>query len=183
MKKAIIRTSGLISILLAMLFVMACNSTHYAFDNWDKNNNDQLNDEEFINNLETTNYIKEHDTNNDSIIDEEEFHQMVFGVWDENDNNEISKSEWKDGYQYFFENSGYNWEFNDWDIDGNNQITQDEFSDGFEDSRIFETWNLNRDEGLDYNEMAFGLYNTWDSNNNGFIEKDEFKENIELWGV
>ncbi|UZH54150.1 hypothetical protein JRG66_09075 [Salinimicrobium tongyeongense] len=102
------------SILTILIFGLACGQDGegaklYKAFNKDQNNN--LNDEEFLNAIAEMDY---------------------FGKWDQNRNGTLSEEEWYNGVNDFL--GGYQIsaveEFGEWDLDGNNKVSMEEFNEG-----------------------------------------------------
>lgn len=68
-----------------------------------------------------------------------------------------------------------------WDRDSDGVLGQDEFSQGFFDTDLFETWDLNEDDLLDFTEFSETLYVIWDADDDGDLSADEWDDAVDAW--
>ena len=142
-----------------------------AFADFDTNNDGVLDSTEvtgiYANNFE------EWDTDDDDLLDQDEFNTTTFSLTDMDDNDGVDEDEWNDGFASFFGNWN-NDDFATFDEDANNIINTDEWNSAFADSEWFGTFDSNDDEFLGEDEWDAGLFNDWDANDDDEIDEDEF---------
>lgn len=110
------------------------------------------------------------DTNQDKLIDQEEFGRAMFDRVDTNRDGRLDQSEIytiTGGYPAFG-----TWE--SWDLNRDMRVDRDEFRTwNIGAGGMFTMWDTNRDMYLDHREMARGVFDTWDVNRNGVLEAAE----------
>lgn len=107
------------------------------------------------------------DTDGDNALNQDEFYEGFFTVWDQDNNQSISQKEFDVATENLFVN--YNFDeygmFSDWDTDGNSEISDDEFINGMvmvfnsdpeqeSTSKLLTIWDLDNDEKIERIELS-----------------------------
>lgn len=164
-----------LSIAFAILLVAGCNrQVNLDFYDFDLNENNQIEESEFVE-VFTDNFYQDWNKTDDPYLDDEAFHQVVFDVWDVDDDEFMTRDEWVRGYDYYYGNYVVV-DYEDIDLNKDNYIVYQEYYDVVGDTDFFVEWDLNRDLNISEEELAQGVFNRWDVNNDGIIDLDEFVE-------
>ena len=106
------------------------------------------------------------DTDDDGLLDENEFRQIgYYEIWNTDRRDELTEEELETG----FVNALL---FEEWDVNGDGLIGEGEFR--FADEAWFETWDADDDGTLDEHEFYGGIFATWDIDDDGLIDEEEF---------
>jgi hypothetical protein len=151
-----------------------------SFADYDADKNNLLTTRELTRGLEDREYFKEWDKNNDSKLDQKEFTNNMYTVFDADQNDRIEEKE----FNVLTNNvdAVEDAEFDDWDDNDNNWLDNEEFAEQFDEADIFDAFDANDNDTVDYNEYGEGLAGVWDKNDDGFLMLDEFgvEEGVEV---
>ncbi|WP_162052226.1 EF-hand domain-containing protein [Pontibacter pamirensis] len=130
---------------------------------WDSN--------EFNSTFASNDYYEDWDTNDDILLDLNEFNTGLYDTWDLNDDNQLDENEWNTASNdWGLENETWS----EWDTTGDGFLDNNEFGTGFADSGWFNNWDLDNDSMLGEREFTDGLFGQWDSNADGILDDNEF---------
>ncbi|GAA0894280.1 hypothetical protein GCM10009122_39610 [Fulvivirga kasyanovii] len=124
-------SATLLAFIFAFAFVACENNNYddgYAFDDWDDDSDELVDQDEFGNTFSDAGYYDDWDLDNDEFIDEDEWQSGVTNNFD--------------GYDY----DTYG-EFSDWDTDNDNLLDEDELVIG-----NFTVWDTDRDGNIEVAE-------------------------------
>ncbi|MBD3239001.1 MAG: hypothetical protein GF331_00340 [Chitinivibrionales bacterium] len=88
--------------------------------------------------LEEEGLFDDWDTNGDGLIDPQEFSTNMFEMWDSDNDDGISRSEWEQSQARWFEDT---YEFDEWDTDGNGVLSFEEFDAGVRENNVLDAWD------------------------------------------
>lgn len=167
MKRLIIGT------LIFLTGLISCErETELTFEDFDKNNNDLINQEEFQD-VFTSNFYDDWNITDDAYLDDEDFYTAVYRVWDVDDDELLSEEEWMLGYDHHYgDYIAENYEVLDVDNDG--YLEYVEYQNALADSDFFLSWDVDENENIDEEELAKGVFERWDLDNSGYLERDEY---------
>merc|ERR1712065_101135 len=74
-----------------------------TFQQWDTNSNNLISRYEF-HNMYTQYFYNDWDENNNGVVDKEDFLSKVYVVWDIDNDNLISDTEWNEGFENNYAN-------------------------------------------------------------------------------
>lgn len=164
-------------------FTMACTTQPDGktedsdYGAWDTDADEFIDNNEFRNAFSTSPYYKQWNTNSDQVVDRGEFAQGFFQTIDEDGNGVLSASEWQNGRDAYFGDSGMDdyQTLDTWDQDGDEQVQPEEFAQVLEQADYLAEWDEDGDEQLAEDEIADGVFTMWDTDANGVIEAEEYK--------
>ena len=110
-----------------------------------------------------------------------EFYDYSFTHLDRNKDGNLDNNEWKYGHDNFYGSSGVSSNFEEYDGDGNANLSQEEYMNSFSDSDYFKSYDTNKDNYIDTNELNLRTYQDLDKNRDGILDQNEFKENRSLY--
>lgn len=161
-----------ISILLA---ITGCNrETNLGFSDLDLNNDNEINKLEFTE-VFTDNFYQDWNKTDDEYLDDDEFHQVVYNVWDANDDRRLSEEEWTMGYDYYY-GAHVIVDYDKIDLNKDNYLVMNEFENVLTGTNFFVEWDTDKNLQIDEKELAHGVFERWDIDNSGKLEPDEFAE-------
>ena len=101
-------------------------------------------------------------TDQNNVLDKNEFYQGIMNVWDGDDDGSINKQEFQTGTKEFFANYNYKkyGRFADWDTDGDGSINQSELEKGMMST-------------VTSDKAAEAFVTIWDTDNDDKIERVE----------
>ncbi len=151
-----------------------------SFADYDADDNNLLTARELTRGLEDREFFSEWDRNNDQKLDEREFASHLYTVVDVNQNDRIDRDEFvflQDNFDAFADAT-----FSGWDDNRNDWLDNEEFFTQIEDAEIFDQWDANETDYVEYNEYGEGIVGLWDENEDGFLELGEFgfEEDMEV---
>lgn len=145
------------------------------FQTFDTDQDNYVSQEEFELGAEQVTLFGTMDVNEDKKITDEEFHASLFGLWDRDNNKQLTKSEYLYGALRFFpEDTDELAEFADIDQDDDNRLSRDEFIANMDDIALFDQWDLDDDAEISPAAMAQVLRDVWDVDRDFRISKEEF---------
>lgn len=119
----------------------------------------------------STNHFEGWDTNDDSLLDEKEFYESLYGTWDTDDDSLLGEAEWSraaSGFGLKNENGP------NWDTSGEGILDVSEVAAGLRDSNLFAAWDTNGDSMLTEREYSGGLFEQWDKNGDKVLDEKEY---------
>lgn len=151
-----------------------------SFADYDADENNFLTARELTRGLEDREFYGEWDKNDDQMLDEREFAAHFYTVVDVNEDDRIDRDEFefvKANFDQFSDTT-----FSKWDKNKNDWLDNDEFFTQVEDAEVFDDWDTNDTDNVEYNEYGKGVVGMWDGNDDGFLELDEFgfEEEVEV---
>jgi Ca2+-binding EF-hand superfamily protein len=162
-------------ITISMVLMSSCRKTeNLKFEDWDKDHSSVIEKDEFRQ-VFTKYYYKDWNKSEDPYLDDEDFYSSVYRIWDLDNDDYMSEEEWVRGYEYYYGDYVV-LEYMDVDIDNDGFIDYDEYYGSLADTDFFMTWDANKDNYLDEEELANGVFEVWDRDDSGVIEKDEYEE-------
>lgn len=151
---------------------MALPPDDLTFDDFDKDGNALISRSEFVD-VFTFNYVDDWNTTDNDYLDDEDFFQVVYRVWDVDHDNKLTDQEWKLGYENYFRNYVVA-RFEDIDVDDDSYIMYSEYYDLLGDTDFYAAWDFDGDLQISQAELARGVFNNWDMDNSGFLDRGEF---------
>lgn len=152
------------------------STTGYAqnmnFEDWDKDANKRITHSEF-NSIFTKLYWDDANEQDDNILDDDDFYDIVFSFWDHNNDSLITEQEWMTRYEYNYTDY-IDKDFDDIDKDNNTYIDYSEYDSVIYKTKFYEEMDVNKDEFMDELELSRAIFNLWDLDNSNFIEPDEY---------
>ncbi len=162
-------------IMMSLFFVPIANAkSNLVFSDWDSNGDALISRSEFVDRF-TENYVNDWDIINDDHLDDEDFFNASFTIWDDDSDEQLSEQEWLYGYDYFYGDYVSD-EFVSVDVDGDGFIEYTEYYDVLSPTTIYTDWDVDGDNYLNEYELARMVFNNWDYDNSNFIEIDEYND-------
>lgn len=161
------------SLALSFLLLTAASPPDdLVFEDFDKNDNGLISRSEFVKAF-TYHYVDDWNTTDNAYLDDEDFYQVAYSIWDTDLDGKLSDEEWTVGYENYFDDYlVVNYE--DIDVDADGYIVYKEYYDVIGDTDFFGYWDFDMDERLSQAELARGVFNFWDADNSGFIDLGEY---------
>ena len=164
-----------ISGLMALLMLSGCNrETNLGFTDFDLNENNEIDKLEFTE-VFTDNFYQDWNKTDDEYLDDDEFHQVVYNVWDADGDNRLTEDEWTMGYDYYY-GAHVIVDYDKIDLNKDNYLVMNEFENILTGTNFFVEWDTDKNLQIDENELAEGVFERWDIDNSGKLEQDEFAE-------
>ena len=113
--------------------------------------------------------------NEAAVLDDTDYYENTYDVWDEDDNDLLDKNEYNLGYDYSYGDYVVS-DFNSVDTDGDGYVDYTEYETSVADTDMFNEWDMDKDQTLSDNEISRMVFNNWDYDNSNFIEKKEWEE-------
>lgn len=138
-----------------------------------------LNDDGYLDRAEIAAWLDEAgvfnrlDENEDSVLEPTELDDGVFHLWDLDDDDRISFSEWDVTISDWYPRDLDYLSFSDWDLDGNSTLSMPEVEEGLE----FTGWNrlaMDDDPKLTFDDFVDAYFRVWDRDGDGLIDIAEF---------
>lgn len=156
-------------------------SAYKHFDDWDQDRNHFISLEEFHDAFKQSEYWSKWDINNDGWLNKDEFKNIVFRFWDKNGDGLIERDEWFDATPVWFGINDHG-SFEDWDENNNTFIEKgDEFDQRIDFYKLYDIWDLNNDNKVDFEDFVNFSYVVWDESKDEHIDKKEWGKNYALW--
>jgi hypothetical protein len=171
-------------IFLLSVTLMACGTEDYrAYADWDVNDDNFIDEEEFVDAFIASDYVADWDMDGDDMITYGELYGVYYHIWDVDDDNALSQSEWSNAVNTYLTeyNETIYGDFNDWDINQDEIITKNEYMEAVLDTDFFNSWDLDSDATISEEEFARGVYEYWDTDGDGMIEAVEYEEWNEVY--
>lgn len=109
--------------LLAACLALACSAAYANFDDWDRDGDDQISEQEFYSAVREAARFDAVDEDNDGLVDEEEFDDAeIDGDWDQ----------WAGDDSYLDADELYGQTFDAFDEDGDGNWDEDEYDEAGE---------------------------------------------------
>ncbi|MDF9795688.1 Ca2+-binding EF-hand superfamily protein [Catalinimonas alkaloidigena] len=166
---------------IMMLGFSACNSSNNegtAFQDWDSNQDELLDNNEFDNAFTNSPYFDNWNQDGDQYISENEFYQSYAAMIDENEDGNISNEEWDAAVNSYF--SGYDFKvenlMEEWDQNSDGNLSKEEITSSLAESDYFDEWDSDGDEQLSEKEFAKGTFSTWDTDGDGLVQAEEYAD-------
>ncbi|MFP4060041.1 MAG: hypothetical protein ACOCXD_00500 [Bacteroidota bacterium] len=162
--------AGLIAIL-----IMACKrEVELSFNDFDKNGNDQVERREFVD-VFVKHYYDDWNTKDNEYLDDEDFYMSTYMLWDENNDDLLSREEWTMGYEHYY-GQYIDDEFEELDKDVNGYIDYNEFLNAIAKTDIFADWDIDASRYINEKELAVGVFENWDIDSSNTLDKHEFEQ-------
>lgn len=142
------------------------------YADWDVDSDAQLARDEFGDWTRERGVFTEWDYDQNSTIGEEEFAGGMLGIWDDNDDEMLSETEWNDNVGDWFDEDHST--FAAWDANADGSLTRDELRQGFVDTEWFGDWDMTDDNELDENEFSDGFFGLFDEDRSGYLDENEW---------
>ena len=161
--------------LLFAVTLLSCNrEKELTFNDFDKNNNGIIDEQEFEE-VFTANYYDDWNRKNNDYLDDEDFYLTSYEVWDVDDDERLTEEEWLFGYDYHYGDFIVE-EYEVIDIDGDGFIEYVEYEDVLNDTPFYTQWDVDASEYLSDTELAEGIFEIMDKDNDQVLDEDEYLE-------
>ncbi len=128
------------------------------------------------------NYFENLDTNNDNLLDKQEFSASLFDTWDTNNDGILRDNEWNAAVNDYGFKDNSTWAWSSWDANSDTKLTKAEFNAGVGNTDMFESWDKNNDKMLDEKEYSEGLVNLWnDADIDGELDEEEYRVKVKKY--
>jgi len=177
------RSIGPALIIATLLFLVTpAFAQNLTFMDFDKNGDEQIDQKEFEK-LFADSFWDDwiYEPSSESGLNEQAFYRSAFNQVDIDDDDLVSKQEWKHGYGHYYGGEIAD-DFDAYDLNNDQYISYSEYSKAMTDKRYFSTWDTNYDAYADAVEVATAIFNQWDQNSNGSWDAEEFKEFDTFYG-
>lgn len=159
------------ALMTETITVFAGTGETAVFADFDTNNDGNL-DRTEVPNIYQNNFA-EWDTDDDNLLNQDEFNTTTFSLTDMNDDDGIDTDEWDMGFASFFGNWNDD-DFATFDADSDGILTSAEWNEAFAESDWFGTFDSDDDDMVGEAEWDEGLFGDWDTNDDDMIDEDEF---------
>lgn len=143
-----------------------------AFDDLDRDGDDNLDAEEFYGATEV--YYDVLDMDQDGRLTDRELSDGLFGVWDANRDGRLSERELDRGAVAWFP-AGVDTDFRAWDDNDDFEIDRAEFHAGLERERVLSSWDGDGDGQVTDLELTGAMFETWDMDRSSGIDALEWR--------
>lgn len=167
-------TAFTLALLLSTAPAGAQTDAEAGWDTWDADASGAISQEEFRSKAEETGLFGIWDENDDDQISSEEYGNGLFSVLDDDDDGALTVSEWDEGIDRIFGEQAANLETSAWDDDGDGTITREEFNGQIGEAGLFASMEPGDDEQLGQDEFLGGLFETADADDDQEVSNDEF---------
>jgi len=166
----------LVSILITSLHLSA-QTDQDPFMYSDADGNGTLNRAEYGVAWERVRAFDYWDSDDDGLIENEEYSSGVRERYDYDRNQNLSRGEW-DRSTPWSEDLG---SYEVYDLNGDNVVDEDEWNEGVQSFSYDEAYDTDRDGALNKEEYTDMTYDSADMDRDGEISVDEFQENRPHW--
>ena len=145
----------------------------YGYETWDADRDRRLTATEFAGVSRDRAYSR-WNTTADGGLDQNELGTGLYGLWDADDNNQLTESEWSTGTARWNRSGVTYGEFGTWDANSDGWLDQSEMTGGLERAGFYSTWDTDRNDLVDESEFGGGLFDTWDANDDQAVDANEW---------
>lgn len=165
----IMKNSGMIFFIL--LIFSAPVAMAQDFDDYDIDTDGLIDENEFN---EAHDWgLPDWDQDGNEMLNDDEFNEFTYNTIDVDDDMEISRTEWEDGFEMYGDQTE---DFSQFDTDGDEIITSEEFINEMEDSEYFNEIDKNNDGNIDESELDEKIFDDYDENEDERLDEEEFQE-------
>ncbi len=168
---------SIITSLLAMLIFVGCQPKepeNLTFGDWDEDGDGVIRESEFVE-IFNQHYFDDWNRTEDEYLDDEDFHHVIYSVWDADNDDLLSQDEWIMGYDYYYGNYVVR-DYDDIDVDDDGFISREEFNEVLRETDFFTDWDVDKDEKLTDAELAKQVFQRWDTDNSHTLSREEYEE-------
>ena len=158
---------------------LATNEAVGRFDEWDTNDDQMWDENEFGTVANDAGFYDEWDADNDGNLTDDELYEGVYGIYDENDDNQYTQEEfnaWNTAW-------GGVYDYDAWDTNDDNVLDYNEYKAGIGEAGVYDDWDADNNDLYTEDEVYGGLYDTWDVNDDNMLATDEYNTiGYNYWG-
>ena len=175
------RNQLLVAAGLASVMVTAQAATQIEISDWDSNADGHISHSEWNQHCPASNIYSNWDTDNDGLIDDDEYSTGLFRHWDENDNGVLEENEWSRANDNWF--NDYSVEYSAWDSDGDGFLEYREFDAGLGKTSYYADWDVNNTLFIEKSDFCQSLFNQADADDDDRINVGEFDTDVVTWYI
>lgn len=145
----------------------------YGYETWDDDRDRRLTESEFAD-VTRDRAFSRWNTTADGGLDANELGTGLFGVWDGDNNDQVSETEWTSGTERWSRPGLTYGSFGDWDRNDDGWLDQTETSSGLERANFLGAWDADRNNLVDDGEFGRGVFDGWDANDDQAVDANEW---------
>jgi hypothetical protein len=81
--------------MITLMYACDTEGDYYQYEDWDRDADEVIDDEEFYEGITATGYYTDWDLNADETVTNEEMLQGFYRIWDTNGDKRIDQEEWE----------------------------------------------------------------------------------------
>lgn len=161
-----------------VLFGTVANAQYVAkyssFDDWDGDHSGLVEVEEWNEAYHSTGVFSDWDANDDEFLDNQDFLETNWQLWDETDDDRLNAMEWSTSMREWYGESDYG-SFTDWDENGDGFVDAKEYESTFANTNLWKGWDTDSDGVLNEDEFGSYIYSVYDNDGDGILSNDEWE--------
>jgi hypothetical protein len=166
---------------LSILFIGQLTAQEdLTFDDWDHDDDYLIEYHEFEDEF-TENYVDDWNNYDDEHLDDEDFMHATFRIFDRNDDDMLSISEWMFGYNYYYDEYLIIDDVRSYDLNNDQYISYEEYTDALNTTEYYAELDVDDDTFLNQFELANAVFNNWDVDNSHTLTKAEYERFDEFY--
>lgn len=149
-----------------------------GFEDWDANQDQALQVEEFNTWASDEDLLA--DWTGEEGLDRERFNERMIEVWDTNDDDQITESEWQAGVSNLYGNTDYG-TFSQWDMNGDGHLDAEEVTQGNQQFGLYTRMDGDQDGVIDDVEIGDFFFDLFDVNDDNQLDSTEWDYGRQNW--
>lgn len=160
-------------LMITLMYACDTEGDYYQYEDWDRDADEVIDDEEFYEGITATGYYTDWDLNADETVTNEEMLQGFYRIWDTNGDKRIDQEEWEANMP---EKADKFTNMEIWNRDGQEGLSFEEFAENMANTAFYKRLDVNMDDEISDEELSNGLYYLWDNDADGYVEITEYEE-------
>lgn len=158
------------------------NTPEEQFTELDRDTDQRLTYEEFMAEVEYSDFLRGWDTNNDNRVTELELTDGLFTNWDRDEDNFIDGSEYQAFNSVWRDRHGDN--FTTWDTDDDDRLNREEFRTGLSETGAIREWDTDKDNEYSEEELRRATFESRDVDRDTYLTEEEYTDmEYNIWGL
>lgn len=158
------------------------NTPEVQFTELDRDTDQRLTYQEFMAEVEYSDFLRGWDTNNDNVVTELELADGIFINWDRNEDNFIDGAEYQAFNSAWRDRYGDN--FTTWDADDDDRLDREEFTAGLRETGVLQEWDTDDDDIYTEEELRRATFESMDVDRDTYLTEEEYTDmEYNIWGL